>query len=187
MTHLETERLRLRPFRETDLDDLCAQYADPEVMRFLANGVPLNRDETAERLRKVLDHWQQHGVGIFAVCDKSDGRYLGRCGFGRLHDFPDWELAYAFCRDAWGRGYCTEAARAVVRYAFDELHLPRLIACARPENFASIAVMLKLGMTFERMTHFNGGPAVLYALANHSRTCSASVPGIGSGDDAGCV
>ncbi len=166
MNTLETDRLLLRPMRDADLDDLCALYADAEVMRYLGNGRPRSREETAERLQRALAHWQKYGFGIWTVCDKRDGRYLGRCGYGNLHDYADRELAYSLHRFAWGQGYCTEAARAVVRHAFEATKLPRLIAVARPQNSASIAVMRKLGMTFQKMIDFEGGDAVLYALDN---------------------
>ena len=166
MSLLETERLILRPLRDTDLDDLFTLHSDPEVMRYLADGRPRTYEQVAERLREMLAHWQQHGFGIWLVLDRSDGRFLGRCGFGNLHGYPDMELAYGFRREAWGKGYCTEAARAVVQHALETLKLPRLIAVARPQNLASINVMQKLGMTFEKMIDFQGGDAVLYALDN---------------------
>jgi RimJ/RimL family protein N-acetyltransferase len=164
MSLLETERLLLRPLCEADLDDLCALYADAEVMRYLGNGQTRTSEETAERLQRAVAHWLKYGFGIWTVCDKSDGRYVGRCGYGNLHDYPDMELAYSLHRFAWGKGYCTEAARAVVRHAFEVTKLARLVAVARPENIASIAVMRKLGMTFEKMIVFEGGEAVQYGL-----------------------
>jgi ribosomal-protein-alanine N-acetyltransferase len=166
MTVLATDRLRLRPMRESDLDDLSAMYADPEVMRNLGNGRPVDREAAAERLRRMLAHWDKYGFGIWAVCDKAGGRFLGRCGYGNLHDYPDMELAYSLRRDAWGSGYCTEAARAVVRHAFQATKLPRLMAVARPRNLASVNVMRKLGMAYQKVITFDGGDAVLYTLDN---------------------
>jgi ribosomal-protein-alanine N-acetyltransferase len=166
MTILQTDRLLLRPLCETDLDDLCAMYADPEVMRYLGDGLPRTREQTSERLQRALAHWQKYGFGIWAVCDKRDGRCLGRCGYGNLHDHPFMELAYSLHRFAWGQGYCTEAARVAVRHAFETTKLPRLIAVARRQNSASISVMRKLGMMFEKTITFEGGEAVLYGLDN---------------------
>jgi RimJ/RimL family protein N-acetyltransferase len=77
---LLTERLLFRPFRETDLDDLTALYGDAEVMRFLGEGRPLDR----ERLDRMLRHWQEHGFGIWALFDK-EGGFVGRCGVAYLH------------------------------------------------------------------------------------------------------
>ena len=166
MTLLTTERLLLRPLQEADLDELCALYADPEVMRFLGNGETRNRAQTAERLYRTLAHWEKYGFGIWVVCDKTDGRWLGRCGYGNLHEYPDMEMAWTLHRFAWGRGYATEAAQAAARHAFEVTRVQRLIAVARPQNLASIQVMRKLGMQFEKMITFDGSDAVLYALAN---------------------
>jgi RimJ/RimL family protein N-acetyltransferase len=166
MNILTTERLFLRPMRQDDLDDLCALYADPEVMRFLGDGQPRNRSETAERLYRTLTHWEKYGFGIWVVCDKTDGRWLGRCGYANLHEYPDMELAWTLHRFAWGQGYATEAAQAVVRHAFEVTRVQRLIAVARPQNLASIRVMRKLGMQFEKTFTFENSDAVLYALAN---------------------
>jgi RimJ/RimL family protein N-acetyltransferase len=165
MTTLETNRLVLRPFLETDLDDLCTLYSDPDVMRYLNTGV-LNRDETTVRLKRMLDHWQTHGYGIWAVIHKKDDRFIGRCGIANVHDFPDCELVYTFARAYWGQGYATEAARAALDYAFIHLKLPRVIALAVVDNLASRNVMRKLGMTFERVVPFLGHEAMLHSLNN---------------------
>jgi RimJ/RimL family protein N-acetyltransferase len=166
MTILQSERLLLHPLSETDLDDLCLLNADPEVMRYLGNGLPRSREQVAERLQQMLGHWQKHGCGIWLVRARSDGRFLGRCGYADLHGYADMELAYALRRVAWGKGYCTEAAQTVVQHAFETMKLPRLLAVARPQNHASINVMRKLGMTFQEMIAFQGSEAVLYALDN---------------------
>src|SRR4029077_17623812 len=76
MHSLQTQRLILRPFEETDLDDLWALYSDPEVVRYLSSGL-LGREETAVRLRRMMDHWQAHGYGIWAVIRKADRRLIG--------------------------------------------------------------------------------------------------------------
>jgi ribosomal-protein-alanine N-acetyltransferase len=166
MRVLETDRLILRPICDADFDDLCALYADPEVMRYLGNGLPRTREETAERLRVMLEHWDKYPFGMWTVRDRHDGRYLGRCGYGNFHDYPDMELGYTLARSAWGMGYATEAARAAVRHAFETTRLPRLMAVARPENVASQNVMRKLGMTFQMMMEFLGGEAMCYTLDN---------------------
>jgi RimJ/RimL family protein N-acetyltransferase len=165
MTTLETNRLILRPFQETDLDDLCALYSDPDVMRYLNAGA-LNRDETAVRLQRMLDHWQTHGYGVWAVIHKKDDRFIGRCGIANVHDFADRELVYTFARAYWGQGYATEAARAALDYAFTYLKLPRVIALAVADNLASRNVMRKLAMTFEKVVPFLGHEAMLHGLNN---------------------
>ncbi len=165
MTTLETERLLLRPFEATDLDDLCALYADPDVMRYLSTGV-LGRADTALRLQRMMDHWQTHGYGIWAVIRKSDSRFIGRCGIANLHEYEDPELAYTFARAHWGQGYATEAARAAVDFAFEQLKLRRVFALAIAENLGSRNVLHKLGMTFEKVIPFHGHEALWHRLDN---------------------
>jgi RimJ/RimL family protein N-acetyltransferase len=162
---LETERLLLRPFTEDDEDDLCALYADPEVMRFL--GGVRTREQTRLRLAAMVAHWREHGFGIWALVAKAGGEFVGRCGLGHLHEeVGDVELAYTLGRAWWGSGLATEAAGRALGYGFEVLRLPRVAAYARPENVASRRVMEKLGMTFERPCEFLGAPAVRYGLRN---------------------
>jgi RimJ/RimL family protein N-acetyltransferase len=166
MTVLETERLILRPVAPSDYDDLCALYGDADVMRYLAQGVPLDRDETLVRLTRMLTHWEECGFGIWSLFQRSDGVYVGRCGLLTTHNRGAVELAYSLHRRFWGTGLATEAARRVVQYAFEDLLLPRLVAVARVRNVASQRVMIKLGMVFRETIEFEGSEAVLYELRN---------------------
>jgi ribosomal-protein-alanine N-acetyltransferase len=164
---LQTERLVFRPFRETDLDDLAALFADPEVMRYLSRGVPLTRAETAERLERALRHWSQHGFGIWALFER--GAFVGRCGVAYLHFADQPELAYTLARRCWGKGLATEAAARALRYAFEEVGLPRVVAFARVENGASRRVLEKVGMTFRGPYEYEGHEAVAYEMVNPQR------------------
>jgi ribosomal-protein-alanine N-acetyltransferase len=160
---LHTERLLFRPFCEADLDDLAALYGDAEVMRFLGEGRPMDREQTRERLGRMILHWQQFGFGIWALFAEDGGGFMGRCGVAYLHRPGEADLAYTLARRFWGKGLATEAAGAVVRHAFEVLGLPRVIAFARVENVASVKVMTKIGMTFQERCQYGGHDAVLYA------------------------
>jgi [ribosomal protein S5]-alanine N-acetyltransferase len=166
MSALETERLLLRPVEESDFEDLCELYADPDVMRYLARGHPLTRDETRERLDRMLAHWQDHGYGIWSVFHRADGEYVGRCGIVTTHALGAPEVAYTFYRRFWGRGLATEACRRVVEHGFEVLLLPRLLGVARVENVGSQRVMVKLGMASRKNFEYEGFEAVLYELNN---------------------
>jgi RimJ/RimL family protein N-acetyltransferase len=159
---LETDRLLFRPFRESDLDDLAALYGDPEVMLFLGDGNPRTREQTKERLDRMLGHWREHGFGIWALFSKGGG-FVGRCGVAYQHH-PDAELAYILARTHWAKGLATEAAGAALRYAFEVLGLPRVVAFARVENVASRRVLEKVGMSLVGTYAYGGFPAVLYAM-----------------------
>jgi RimJ/RimL family protein N-acetyltransferase len=164
MPTLTTARLELRPATADDLDHLAGLYADPAVMRFIGPGVPLTRDHAAVRLRMMLDHWRDHGFGVCIVRDRTDGTVLGRCGLSYLGETGAVEVGYAFAPPFWGRGYATEAGRACLEYGFGVLRLPRIVAIARPENAASRRVLEKLGLRYERMAEWDGGPVVWYEI-----------------------
>jgi ribosomal-protein-alanine N-acetyltransferase len=99
-------------------------------------------------LQRNLAHQEQHGYGLFSVILKSEQRLIGNCGLEHmeLDNAPETELGYDFRSDYWNQGYATEAAGAVRDYAFDVLHLPRLISLIRVGNQASRRVSQKIGM-----------------------------------------
>ena len=163
---LHTARLILRPLRRRDLDDLAALYADPEVMRFSGDGKPRTRARVRKRLARALRHWKEHGFGIFALIAKEDGAFVGRCGVADLHGHGAPELAYTLARRFWGQGLATEAAAAVVRHAFEDLHIPRLIGVVRVGNEASRRVLEKVGMRFVRDYEYDGHRALWYESEN---------------------
>ena len=101
----ETRRLRLRGFTNDDLDALAAIYADPDVMRYMPGGKPVPRERVAASLRRMIDHWQEHGFGLWAVEDKESGRLIGRCGLVHLDNTPEVEVGYLFAADCWGKAY----------------------------------------------------------------------------------
>lgn len=152
MLVLATDRLHLRHFETDDLDSLHALYRDPEIRKYFPEGV-LTLDETREELE-----WFQHGhpmrpeLGLWATIERSTGTFLGRCGLlpWDIDAVPEVELAYLIDKARWGEGLATEAARAIMQYAETTLCLKRLICLITPGNQASIAVAIKVGMSFER-------------------------------------
>ena len=148
MHNVETARLLLRPFTLADAD---AYYEvvmrDPEVQRYLPAGAPLPYDRALPYMQYFTNHYAQHDFGIWAVIRKDNARLIGHCGLEYIPDRDHVvEIAYALARDAWGMGFATEAAHAALRYGFETLELPRIIALFMPENKGSEHVMIKLGM-----------------------------------------
>jgi ribosomal-protein-alanine N-acetyltransferase len=175
---LTTARLELRPLAAADLDDLAALFADPDVMRYVGEGRPRTRADTATRLELHLDHWRKHGFGFFGVRRRGEpgasatggtGAFIGRCGLQYLGDTGSVEVGYTLAKPYWGQGYATEAARACVEYGFGVLGLPRIVAIARPENAASRRVLEKLGMRLVKTTEWDGNPVVWYELDRPAR------------------
>ena len=114
---LETERLRLRPFRESDWDAYAAMCADAEVMRHLGTGATLSRDETWRAIASMLGHWTLRGYGLWAAAERSSGDLVGHIGFWNPEGWPGFELGWTLRRSFWGRGYATEGARKALEAA----------------------------------------------------------------------
>lgn len=148
---LKTPRLVLREFTADDFEAVHAYGSDPEVVEFLPWG-PNSEQDTIDFLERnvknaAVDPREDFVLGVVRRCDD---RLLGGVG---LH-LPDAEshlgmLGYVYHRDAWGQGYATEAARAIVSFGFDVLGLRRIWAGCDPENRASARVLEKIGMSLE--------------------------------------
>jgi RimJ/RimL family protein N-acetyltransferase len=160
---IETARLRLRLFRPDDLDGLATMFSDPQVMKYVADGKPADREVAHKALISVIDHWRRHGFGRWAVEDKATHHFLGYGGLRSLLGMP--EVVYHFATANWGKGFATELAHASLRYGFEEHQFARIVAIAKPENAASIHVMEKLGMQYEMHTSYYDIDVVQYALA----------------------
>ena len=161
---LETERLRLRPFRPSDFEDFAAMCADPEVARFLGRGMPLSRELSWGNLAYYTGHWILLGYGIWAVEEKETGLFAGRIGFAQPYGWPGFELAWALARHRWGRGYATEGARAALTWAFEVLGKNRVISLIQPANQASIRVAERLGERPQGRAEILGQEHLVYAI-----------------------
>lgn len=145
---LETARLRLRMFAPGDAFEFSAITRDPEVMRYIGEGRPISAQETATNLDSIINAFRRRGFGRWAVVHKHSGRLIGYCGFSTGISTAGIELAYMLARPFWGHGLATEAARACLRYGFEELRLPSISAITRPSNRRSRRVMEHLAMKF---------------------------------------
>lgn len=142
---IETERLFIRPLTSDDADELLAVWGDPANERFVGATMPTS----AAQVRSWFDRWAAWGVW-----ERASGELVGDCGLSFDEGFQEWELAYGFRRDRWGRGYATEAAAACVRYGFDEMKVEKIVADVDPANAASQHVLEKLG--FAHVGDVNG-------------------------------
>jgi ribosomal-protein-alanine N-acetyltransferase len=162
---LRTDRLDVRPFRESDLDGLFRMYGDEETMRYSGgSGGAHSREETAASLARLMAHQEQHGFSLYALIDRERGEFVGECGMVYVeHTGPEIEVAYYIVRDQWGQGYATEAVRACLDHGFSDLGLDRIIGVAWPDNPASLRVMEKSGMTYEGLHTYYGREMARYA------------------------
>src|SRR5215211_2241154 len=145
---IETKRLILRHQVITDLDDLWALYRDPEITKYIPDA-PRSREEAKEELEWHMNGHPRHPeLGLWATIHKETGKFIGRCGLlpWTIDGQNEIEVAYTIAREYWGQGLATEAARAILHYGFEKLHLSRLISLIDSENIASRRVAEKIGM-----------------------------------------
>jgi RimJ/RimL family protein N-acetyltransferase len=161
---LETPRLALRKFRESDWEPYAALCADAEVMRYLGAGTTLTREESWRAIANMLGHWQLRGYGMWALEVKETGELAGRAGFLDPPGWPGFELGWVLGRGYWGRGYAVEAAREALRYAFDVLHRDRVISLIRHANARSIRVAETIGETLAGEVELLGSKALVYEI-----------------------
>ena len=148
---LTTERLVLRPVTAQDHAVLLDHWTLPDVRRFLFDGAALSAAEVTETIEDSIRDFAAGGYGVWLVQERlspGQGRagLLGTAGLRPLEDLG-LEIFYSLAPGSWGRGYATEAARAVVEYARGPLGLPEVLAEVDEGNAASVAVIKRLGMT----------------------------------------
>jgi ribosomal-protein-alanine N-acetyltransferase len=187
---LETERLILRHLEWDDIDALAPMLADGDVMRYIGNGTP----KTREQARRLLGFWIADGerawddytlarlpqlrraverdahFSLWATVLKKDNRLIGRCGLlaWDLDGQKETEVGYLIAKPHWGRGYATEAARAIRDYGFERLGFDRLVSLIQPGNLASQRVALKIGMRHERDVRVGEIDAMVFAVERPS-------------------
>lgn len=169
MIILETEHLLFRPLTLSDLDDMAALYADPEVMHYL--GGPRDRNEVERVLNGYIRDYQMYGHSFFATILKSDQSFIGHCGLlnQEVEGQPEVELGYVLARPYWQNNLALEGTEALKEYGFREMGFPRLISLIPPDNSVSIHIAEKIGMTFQRDVSQWGQLFRLYAVQKPER------------------
>jgi len=147
---LETSRLCLRPYAESDLHDALAVLGDRETMSFYPQ--VYSEEQVAAMIRQSIETHRRHGYGRLAVIEKLSGNFIGDCGLTiqDIAGIAEYEVGYRIEKSAWGRGYAHEAAAAVVKYGFDVLGLRRLCSYMASDHHQSRRIAEKLGMTLEK-------------------------------------
>jgi [ribosomal protein S5]-alanine N-acetyltransferase len=148
----ETQRLVLRRLRLDDAAFIVELLNQPSFIKNIGDrGVRSIEDAHAYLRDGPMAMYEQFGLGLLHVARKSDGAAVGMCGLLRRDVLPDVDLGYAFLPEYWGSGFAFEAAQGTLRHAGGKLRLKRVIGVVSVGNAASIRVLEKLGMRFERM------------------------------------
>ncbi|TYR80760.1 GNAT family N-acetyltransferase [Priestia megaterium] len=146
---METNRLRFRKMNEQDTANLLKIFSDSESMKFYPS--TKGEEETKQWINWMTNHYHAYGIGLWIVEHRETSEFLGQCGFvlQKLNQRIEAELGYLFVRDAWGKGYGTEASLACKNYGFETLKLSKIVSLIDPENIASSKIAKKLGMSIE--------------------------------------
>lgn len=165
---IETSRLILRPFEDTDFERLFLMDSDPEVMKYLETPAT-TVDDSKKMIRIIQKQYEENGVGRLAVIEKESGLMIGWSGLKLLKTpvnghINTLDLGYRFIPEFWGKGYAWEAAEASLNYGFKALDAETIYAYAHSENAGSNYILKKLG--FENKGEFEeaGVKCTWYAL-----------------------
>jgi len=154
--HIETERLLIRDFRIADAEDIYQAWSDPEVMEFFPVKSLGTVDEAKREIERLIRYYDENTPErlvrlSLAVAEKEHDKVIGWTGFTWLDfDHSEVEIMYGFARIYWGKGYASETAKAVLDYGFREIGLEKIIGLVKDYNPASVKVIEKLGMKFEK-------------------------------------
>lgn len=154
---LETERLILREITLADQEVLFRLHSNPSVQKYTGEAVVRSMEEIEKAVKNRIVNYKKYGYGRWATILKSGKRFVGWAGLAYLPEFDEIDLGYRFFPEYWGIGIATEASEAILEYGFNQLGLEKIVAIAMKENKASIRVMEKVGMEFEKMAPYEPG------------------------------
>jgi RimJ/RimL family protein N-acetyltransferase len=154
---ISTRRLLLRRWCEADREPFAEMNADPEVMEYFP--AVLTRRQSDDLIEKIEAGFEVHGFGLWALELKGGGEMIGFVGLAvpefEAHFAPAVEVGWRLARSAWGHGYATEAARAALRFGFEDTGLTEVVSFTSTGNARSRAVMERLGMTHDSVDDFD--------------------------------
>src|SRR5471032_499445 len=171
---VETPRLKLRQWCSADIAPYTAMLADPGTARFITvDGKPVTDEMTGWRHTVVMaGHWAIHGAGMFAVEEKHSGKFVGRVGPWFPPTWPDFEIGWGITKEAQGKGYAIEAARAAIGWAFATFEIAQVIHCIDRENTASQGVARRLGAKMQREIELFGHVADMWVTTREAWTAA---------------
>jgi RimJ/RimL family protein N-acetyltransferase len=161
---IETDRLRLRGMKNSDLDAFAEMNADPEFARYFGTGEPLSRFDSWKVLSMLAGHWALNGFGFWIVEEKQSNQLIGRVGIWNPDGWPGTEIGWGIAREHWGKGYATEAALAAKNWAFDHLDIDELISVIHPDNEASKRVAKRIGEVYTKTIDVLGKTSDIYTI-----------------------
>ncbi len=164
---LGTKRLELRPSDWDDLDALHRLWTDPDVRRWLWDDAAIPRERAAQVIEESLGSFDAHGFGVWTLRERAAGArgLAGFVGLRFVEGSDEIELLYGLAPGVWGRGYASEASRAVLDHAFGELGVERVAGRVDTPNADSVRVLERLGMEPEGERPVDGRPTLHFAIS----------------------
>ncbi|BAY21436.1 putative acetyltransferase [Calothrix sp. NIES-2100] len=157
MFSIETKRLILREFQQKDVHQLAPILVNPQVMKFSPTGI-LSALQTQDKIDNFITSYKTFGFGKWAVIFKESNQLIGYCGIAieQIDNVNEREIGYRLDPNFWGKGLATEAASATIQYGFEQFKFPDIIGIVNPANTASVRVIEKIRMKYEKSTIFHG-------------------------------
>lgn len=158
----DTARLSFRDWSAVDLDAFHAICSDPRVTQFVGDGLPWEREQTAQFVSRNIAAATDHGYCQWALVHRVDACLIGYCGFAVTKNGP--EIGWRLAPEYWRTGLATEAARHVIRFGFGSLGFDRIIATVQSANLASLRIIEKLGMQTVKAFERHGREILLFQV-----------------------
>jgi ribosomal-protein-alanine N-acetyltransferase len=184
---LQTERLILRRWRDSDLEPFAKMNSDPVVMEHFPS--MLTREQTEQFIARLINDFAHNDFGLWATELKSTGEFIGFIGISRptfdAHFMPCVEIGWRLAKEFWGKGYAPEGAREILRDSFMRVGLNELVSMTATSNLKSRRVMEKIGMTRNPQDDFDHPrvpeghilrPHVLYRMSRQEYLSKLSDP-----------
>lgn len=149
--YIETDRLILRDFLESDVEGMYELDSNPEVHRYLGNNPIKEINQIPPIIQFVRQQYEENGIGRWAVIEKKTNAFIGWSGLKLVKETRNqqsnyYDVGYRLIQKYWGQGYATESALASLNYGFGEMNLETICAAAQAENMASNKVLQKCGL-----------------------------------------
>lgn len=162
---LQTDRLLLRELNVNDSKSFYELNQNQNVIKYTGDTSFENITEAENFLRNYNDY-EMNGFGRWAVIEKSSGEFLGWCGLKYVKEIDETDIGFRFFEKYWNRGFATESAMTCLKYGFEKLNLKTVVGRAMAENTASIKVLEKIGMKYEKEFDFVKHKGLIYRINN---------------------
>lgn len=164
----ETPRLILRQFTEEDSPLILQLNSDPEIVKYVHEPVLTTEGQAKKIIVDIILPQYKNNLGRWAIYTKTNNEFIGWCGLKYRPELNEIDLGYRLKKDAWRKGFATEAAKHTLDHGFNKLHLKLITGRAHIENIASIKVLEKIGMQFGREEIVDDCQVRTYTASNPS-------------------